>query len=114
VASDLIDLDVAPDQGTDHKLTQPLGGAVAHLKPGATAGGGRVTLCASNPTAGQRMLAGSLVVAVGQSVAQSAFVSAVVTGSVPAVRNAVEAGLAVIFVPLLIACGLPRRSGSAR
>ncbi len=196
-------VDVAPDRGTDRKLTQPLGGAVklvlvltaallalvlvvavfgtielgglgsgpacsgvhlngmavtgpavAHLKPGATASAGKVTLCASHPTTGQRVLvgltwvpavalylavilllwqllrvirstgpfamivarrlrflgwfvlAGSLVVTVGQSAAQSAFVSTVVTSSVPAVRNAVEAGLAIIFVPLLIACGL--------
>jgi hypothetical protein len=197
------DLDAAPDQGTDRKLTQPLGGAVkfilvlaaalllivlifavfgtielgglgsgpacagvhlngmavtgpavAHLRPGTTASGGRVMLCASHPTAGQRalvgltwapsialylavilllghllrvlrsagpfavtvarrlrflgwfVLAGSLMVVVGQSAAQSAFVSTVITSSVPAVRNAAEAGLAVIFVPLLIACGL--------
>jgi hypothetical protein len=130
------------------------GPAVAHLRPGATASEGRVMLCASHPTTGQRVLvgltwvptvalylavilllgqllrvlhsagpfavivarrlrflgwfvlAGSLIVVVGQSVAQSAFVSTVVTGSVPAARNAAEAGLAVIFVPLLIACGL--------
>jgi hypothetical protein len=199
------DLDAAPDQGTDRKLTQPLGGAVkfililaagllaivlifavfgqiqlfglgsgsacagartngiavtaaagplAHLKPGATSGGGQILLCASHPTTAQRLLvsltqvpeialylaivlllaqllrgirtagpfavtvarrlrflgwfvlAGSLVVAVGQSVAQSAFVSTVVTGRVPAVSNAVNAGIAVLFVPLLIACGL--------
>ena len=197
------DLDATPDQGTNHKLTQPLGGvvrfilvlaavllgivlivavfgqislfglgsgsacsgvhlngiavtatAVAHLRSGATASGGTVQLCASHPTAGQRVLvsltqvpfvalylavilllgqllrvirsagpfavivarrlhflgwfvlAGSLVVAVVQSVAQSAFVSTVVTGPVPAVRDAVDAGIAVIFVPLLIACGL--------
>jgi hypothetical protein len=130
------------------------GPAVAHLRPGATASGGKVTLCASHPTTGQRVLvgltwvpavalylavilllgqllrvirsigpfavivarrlrflgwfvlAGSLVVTVGQSAAQSAFVSTVITSSVPAVRNAAEAGLAIIFVPLLIACGL--------
>jgi hypothetical protein len=52
------------------------------------------------------VLAGSLVVAVGQSVAQSAFASTMVTGRVPAVSNAVNAGIAVLFVPLLIACGL--------
>jgi hypothetical protein len=52
------------------------------------------------------VLAGSLIVVIGQSVAQSSFVSTVVTGAVPAVRNAAEAGLAVIFVALLIACGL--------
>jgi hypothetical protein len=45
-------------------------------------------------------------VTVGQSAAQSAFVSTVVTSSVPAARNAAEAGLAIIFVPLLIAFGL--------
>jgi Protein of unknown function (DUF2975) len=197
------DLDATPDQGTDRKLTQPLGGAVkfilvlaavlvafvlfvaifgkiqlgglgsgpacsgvrlnamrvaspglAHLRAGTTTSGGTVTLCASHPTIGQRILvgltwvpvtalyltvilllgqllrvvrgagpfaetvarrlrflgwfvlAGSLIVVVGQSMAQSAFVSTVVTGSVPAVRNAAEAGLAVVFVPLLIACGL--------
>ena len=130
------------------------GAAVAHLRSGATASAGTVSLCASHPTTGQRVLvgltwipavvlylavilllgqllrtvrsagafavlvarrlrflgwfvlAGSLVVVVGQSVAQSAFVSTVVTSSVPAVRNAAEAGLAVIFVPLLITCGL--------
>jgi hypothetical protein len=130
------------------------GTSVAHLRPGATASGGTVSLCASHPTLGQRLLvgltwiptvvlylavilllgqllrvirgagpfavhvarrlrflgwfvlAGSLIVVVGQSAAQSAFVSTVISGSVPAVRNASEAGLAVIFVPLLIACGL--------
>ncbi len=130
------------------------GAAVAHLRPGATASGGAVSLCASHPSVGQRLLvgmtwipvvalylavilllvqllrairgggpfavivarrlrflgwfvlAGSLVVVTGQSAAQSAFVSTVLTGPVPAVRNAAEAGLAVIFVPLLIACGL--------
>jgi hypothetical protein len=199
------DLDAAPDQSTDRKLTAPLGGAVkfilivaaallavvlifavfgqiglfglgsgracagartngiavtaaagplAHLRSEVTSGGGQVLLCASHPTTGQRLLvsmtwvptvafylavvlllgqllriirsagpfavtvarrlrflgwfvlAGSLDVAVGQSVAQSAFVSTVVTGSVAAVRNAVDAGIGVIFVPLLIACGL--------
>jgi Protein of unknown function (DUF2975) len=130
------------------------GPAVADLRPGATASGGTVSLCATHPTLGQRLLvgmtwipivalylavilllgqllrviraagpfavivarrlrflgwfvlAGSLIAVVGQSAAQSAFVSTVITSSVPAVRNAVEAGLAVIFVPLLIACGL--------
>jgi hypothetical protein len=197
------DLDVAPDQSTDRKLIQRLGGAVkvivvlaalavafglfvavlgtielgglgsgpacsavhlngiavtgpavAHLRPGATARAGTVALCASHPATGQRVLlgltwipavafylpvilllgkllrtvrgagpfavivagrlrflgwfvlAGSLIVVVGQSAAQSAFVSTMVTSSVPAARNAAEAGLAVIFVPLLIACGL--------
>jgi hypothetical protein len=52
------------------------------------------------------VLAGSLLVTAGQSVAQSAFVSTVVTGSVPAAHDAVNAGIGVIFVPLLIACGL--------
>ncbi len=55
---------------------------------------------------GWLVLAGSLIVTVGQSVAQSAFVSTVVTGSVPAAHNAVNAAIGVIFVPLLIACGL--------
>jgi hypothetical protein len=130
------------------------GPVVAHLRPGATASAGKVALCASHPTTGQRVLvgltwvpavalylavilllgqllrvigstgpfavivarrlrflgwfvlAGSLVVTVGQSAAQSAFVSTVVTSSVPALRNAAEAGLAIIFAPLLIACGL--------
>jgi hypothetical protein len=130
------------------------GAALAHLRAGATASGGTVSLCARHPTTWQRVLvgltwapavalylavilllaqlvrvirsagpfalivarrlrflgwfvlAGSLVVVVGQSAAQSAFVSTLITGSVPAARNAAEAGLAVIFVPLLIACGL--------
>jgi hypothetical protein len=130
------------------------GPAVARLRPGATASGGTVTLCASRPTVGQRVLvgmtwipavalylavvvllgqllsrvrragpfavmvarrlrflgwfvlAGSVTVAVGQSVARSAFVSTVITGPVPAVRNAAEAGLAVVLLPLLIACGM--------
>ena len=51
-------------------------------------------------------LAGSLVVAVGQSVAQSAFVSTVLTGPVPAVSQAFKAGFAALWAPLLIACGL--------
>jgi hypothetical protein len=130
------------------------GPAVTRLRPGATASGGTVTLCASRPTVGQRVLvgltwipvvalylavllllgqllrrvrragpyavmvarrlrflgwfvlAGSVTAAVGQSVAQSAFVSTVITGPVPTVRNAAEAGLAVVLVPLLIACGM--------
>ena len=128
--------------------------AVSHLRPGATVGAYTVQLCASHPTAGQRVLvfltfvptfafylavilllgqllrtvrtagpfalivtqrlfflgwfvlAGSLVVAVGQSVAQSAFVSTVLTGPVPAVRDASEAGFSALWAPLLIACGL--------
>lgn len=52
------------------------------------------------------VLAGSLIVVTGQSAAQSAFVSTVITGPVPAVRNAIEAGLAALLVTLLIACGL--------
>jgi len=196
------DLDAAPDQGADQKLTQPLrravtfslvlalallggalllallgttslhgqgtglwcsvmvlngipitGAAVAHLRPGATVGN-TVSLCASHPDAGQRVLwaltwapsfalylavilllvqllrgirsagpfaviiaqrlrflgwfvlAGSLIVAVGQSAARSAFASTVFSGSVPVLKNAVGAGFSVIFVPLLIACGL--------
>ncbi len=199
------ELDAVPDQGTDRKLTQPLGGAVkfisilaavllvvvlifavfgqielfglgsgpacagvrangipltatagplAYLGPGVTSGGGQILLCTSHPTTGQRLLVsltwvptvafylavvlllgqllriirsagpfavtvasrlrflgwfvlgGSLIVTVGQSAAQSAFVSTVITGTVPAVHNAVNAGIGVIFVPLLIACGL--------
>ena len=197
------DLDAVPD--TDHRLTQPLGGAVrfivilagtllaivlvfavfgqidlfglgsgsacagarangialtatagplAHLRPGVTSGGGQLLLCARHPTTGQRLLvamtwvptvafflavvlllsqllrvirragpfavtvarrlrflgwfvlAGSLLVTVGQSVASSAFVSTVISGSEPAAHDAVNAGIGVIFVPLLIACGL--------
>jgi hypothetical protein len=130
------------------------GPAAARLRPGATASGGTVTLCASHPTAGQRLLAslnwvpavamylavilllgqllrsvrtagpfavtvarrlrflgwlvltGSVIVAAGQSAAQSAFASTVLTGPVPAARDAVQAGLAVVLVPLLLACGL--------
>ena len=52
------------------------------------------------------VLAGSLVVAVGESVAQSAFVSTVLTGPVPAASRAFKAGIAAIWAPLLIACGL--------
>jgi Protein of unknown function (DUF2975) len=52
------------------------------------------------------VLAGSLIVAVGQSAAQSAFASTVFTGSVPALRNALGAGIGGILGPLLIACGL--------
>jgi hypothetical protein len=196
------DLDAAPDQGANQKLTRPLrravkfslvlaaaglgivllfallgttsfrgqgtglwcslvplngtpvtSTAVAHLRPGATIGS-TVTLCASHPDAGQRVLwaltwapsfvlylavilllvqllrairsagpfaviiarrlrflgwfvlAGSLIAAVGQSLAQSAFASTVYTGSVPVSKHAVGAGFSVIFVPLLIACGL--------
>jgi hypothetical protein len=52
------------------------------------------------------VLAGSLLVTVGESVAQSAFASTLVTDSVPAGINAVNAVIAGIFVPALIACGL--------
>ncbi len=52
------------------------------------------------------VLAGSVIVAASQSVAQSAFASTVAAGPVPAVSHAVSAGLAVLLVPLLIACGL--------
>jgi hypothetical protein len=130
------------------------GPAVARLRPGATASAGMVTLCASHPTVGQRVLAslnwvpavavylaviallgqllrcvrtagpfavtvarrlrflgwlvlaGSVIVAAGQSAAQSAFASTVITGPGPAVHDAVEAGLTVILLPLLVACGL--------
>jgi hypothetical protein len=53
------------------------------------------------------VLAGSLIVAVSQSVAQSAFVSTLVTGPVPTVSQAFKAGFgALLWAPLLIACGL--------
>jgi hypothetical protein len=60
----------------------------AHLRLGVTASEDKVALCASHPAAGQRLLAGLT------------WVPAV------AARNAAEAGLAVIVVPLLITCGL--------
>jgi hypothetical protein len=52
------------------------------------------------------VLAGSLVAAVGQSLAQSAFVSIVITGLVPAASQAFRAAGATLWAPLLIACGL--------
>ena len=52
------------------------------------------------------VLAGALIVAVGQSAAQSAFVSTVVAGTTGAVTNAINAGIAGVFVPLLVATGL--------
>jgi hypothetical protein len=52
------------------------------------------------------VLAGSQVVAVGQSVAQSAFVSTVITDPVPAASHAFKAAGAALWAPLLIACGL--------
>lgn len=52
------------------------------------------------------VLAGSLVVAVGQSLAQSAFVSTVLTGPVPAASQASKAAVDALWAPLLIACGL--------
>jgi hypothetical protein len=55
---------------------------------------------------GWLILTGSVLVAAGQAAAQSAFASTVLTGPVPAARDALEAGLAIILVPLLIACGL--------
>jgi hypothetical protein len=196
------DLDAAPDQGANQKLTRPLrravkfslvlaaaglgivllfallgttsfrgqgtglwcslvplngtpvtSTAVAHLRPGATIGS-TVTLCASHPDAGQRVLwaltwapsfafglavllllvqllravrsagpfamiiaqrlrflgwfvlAGSLIVAVGQGAARNAFTSTLFTGSVPALKNTMGAGLGGILGVLLIACGL--------
>jgi hypothetical protein len=49
---------------------------------------------------------GYLAVTVGQSVAQSYFVSSVVTDQVPVVSNAINTVLGGIFPPVLIACGL--------
>ncbi len=52
------------------------------------------------------VLGGWLAVTVGQSVAQSYFAATVVTDPVPVIGNAVNAALAGMFPPLLIACGL--------
>jgi hypothetical protein len=52
------------------------------------------------------ILAGSLAVAAGESVAQSAFASTVVTDSVPAVANAISNVLDGLLLPVLVACGL--------
>ena len=52
------------------------------------------------------ILAGSLVVAAGESTAQSVFTSTVVTDPVPIAANAINAVINSLFLPVLIACGL--------
>jgi len=52
------------------------------------------------------ILAGSAAVAAGQSIAQSAFASTIITDSVPADSNAVGALTDGLVLPVLIACGL--------
>jgi hypothetical protein len=52
------------------------------------------------------IVAGSLAVAAGESVAQSAFTSTVVTDSVPIVGNAINNVINSLVLPVLIACGL--------
>lgn len=52
------------------------------------------------------ILAGSLAVAVGQSVARSIFTSTVVTDQVPVLSNAINATTSGFSTPLLVACGL--------
>ena len=71
-----------------------------------TAGPFAVTVARRLRFLGWFILAGSVIVAAGQSAAQSAFASTVAAGHVPAVGHAVSAGIAVLLVPLLIACGL--------
>jgi hypothetical protein len=52
------------------------------------------------------VLAGSLAVTTGESVAQSAFASSVVTDPVPIASNVVNGVINGLFLPVLIACGL--------
>jgi hypothetical protein len=52
------------------------------------------------------VLAGSLAVTAGESVAQSAFASTVVTDSVPIASNAINGVINGLLLPALIACGL--------
>jgi Protein of unknown function (DUF2975) len=52
------------------------------------------------------ILGGWLAVTVGQSVAQSYFISTVVTDQIPVISNVVNAVLRGVFPPVLIACGL--------
>jgi hypothetical protein len=52
------------------------------------------------------ILAGSAAVAAGQSIAQSAFASTIITDSVPADNNVVGALTDGLVLPVLIACGL--------
>ena len=76
------------------------------LRSVRTAGPFAVTVARRLRFLGWLVLTGSVIVAAGQSAAQSAFASTVLTGPVPAARDAVQAGLAVVLVPLLLACGL--------
>jgi hypothetical protein len=76
------------------------------LRAVRTAGPFAVTVARRLRFLGWFILAGSVIVAAGQSAAQSAFASTVAAGDVPAVGHAVSAGIAVLLVPLLIACGL--------
>ncbi len=140
-----------PDNGLWISGGQP---AVAHLRPGASAGLGQLVLCASHPTAAQRVLftltqapavvgylavlvllwlllrtirttgpfavhvadrlrflgwfvlAGSLLVMAGRSVALSALTSTLVAGPVPVADNVTSVISGGIFLPLLIGCGL--------
>jgi hypothetical protein len=76
------------------------------LRAVRTAGPFAVTVARRLRFLGWFILAGSVIVAAGQSAAQSAFASTVAAGDVPAVGHAVSAGIAFLLVPLLIACGL--------
>jgi hypothetical protein len=76
------------------------------LRAVRTAGPFAVTVARRLRFLGWFILAGSVIVAAGQSAAQSAFASTVAAGDGPAVGHAVSAGIAVLLVPLLITCGL--------
>ena len=76
------------------------------LRAVRTAGPFAVTVARRLRFLGWFVLAGSVIVAAGQSAAQSTFASTVAARPVPAVSHAVSAGIAVLLVPLLIACGL--------
>jgi hypothetical protein len=52
------------------------------------------------------VLAGSLVVAAGQSAASGLFAASAVTDPVPVVTNGLNAVLSAVIPPLIIACGL--------
>lgn len=52
------------------------------------------------------ILAGSLAVTAGESIAQSAFASTVVSDPVPLVANLISAETGGVVLPVLIACGL--------
>jgi hypothetical protein len=140
-------LDIAPHPDADPKLTQPLGGAVRLilipaamnwapalalylavisvlgqlLRSARTGGPFAVTVARRLRFLGWLVLAGSVIGTAGQSLAQGALIGTIITGPVPAARNAAEAGLTVILVPL--AAGLraadpgpgdPRRGRPAR